>query len=299
MRKRKLIPLLAMTVIFFANCKDDKMFEVELYKNVLALISTEHYNTFQEPVELTGEPVVGYLAATSGGTLASDKDIVLKLEEDKEQFDFYNHTLHDVNKDAYARLLDKKHYEIAEYAIKIPKGSRTGITPVTLKPEGLSPDSIYFISLKIVDDPKLIINKRKKSLLYQVLIKNQYATQENKSLYEMSGFLNNVVIAGNKQMFPLTKDQVRITAGVIPFKSNVKDIKETSLVLKIDSNKVSIQPYGSIQVKMIDGNKDFPNSFHVEKAFGRTFNVFLLAYEYKIKRRTFTMFERLRMEVKP
>ena len=54
--KRDFITILALMTAL-SSCNDDALFEKEMYKNVVALISSDYYNTFEEVVTLspTGE----------------------------------------------------------------------------------------------------------------------------------------------------------------------------------------------------------------------------------------------------
>ena len=72
--KRDFITILALMTAL-SSCNDDALFEKEMYKNVVALISSDYYNTFEEVVTLspTGEEATGYIAACTGGTHAETR----------------------------------------------------------------------------------------------------------------------------------------------------------------------------------------------------------------------------------
>lgn len=294
------IATLCLTTIFI-SCEDQNLFEKEMYKNVVALISSEYYNTFEEEVPLTGEEVTGYIAVSAGGTHATDRDIVIELSEDPAQFDLYNRSLFDADSSLYAQLLSQEHYEIPDYTVTIPAGERTGKTMVRINPEGLSPDSTYFIALKMEENPEYEINADKNTILYQVLLKNDYASQAADDLYAMRGLLDSAVTAGNKRMFPLSHNKVRIIAGNESYEPDVDKINETAIVLEItDDNRVLIAPYKDIEVNQVNDDPDYPNTFTTEESFGRTYNVFRLSYEYSIgdDEETHHMQEELRIEVR-
>lgn len=281
-----------------SSCKDNEVFEKEMYKNEVALISSNYYNTFQEIVPLTGEEVTGYIAASAGGTHSPAKDMVIQLEEDNTQLDLYNRSLFDADENLYAKLLPKDKYEIMDYKILIKAGERTGRTMVKLRPDGLSPDSTYFIELKAVDVSGVEINSKKRSILYQVVIRNDYATQGENTFYSMTGLANEMVTAGNKKLFPLTGNSVRVIAGTESFESKEDHINKTSIILEVGAdNQVKIKPYKDIQVTQLDGDERYPNMFRIEEAFGRKFNVFFLSYEYVINGKKTHMQEELRIEI--
>jgi len=297
--KGSYIAMLALTTVF-ASCNDDAVFEKEMYKNEVALISSDYHNTFQEVVHLTGEEeIIGYIAASTGGTHAPDKNLVIRLEEDPEPLAAYNWSLYDADETLYAKLLPADKYEIADYHIQINAGERTGRTSIKLRPEGLSPDASYVIGLRATDVSGVELNPKKSTMLYQVLIQNDYASQADNSVYTMTGLINDMVSAANKQLFPLTHNSVRMIAGNETFESTEESIAKKSIILEVDEDKkVKIKPYKDIQVVQLDNDPQYPNIFRVEEAFGRRTNVFLLKYEYTIDGVTNVMQERVELQIK-
>lgn len=281
------------------SCNDDAIFEKEMYKNEVALISSDYHNTFQEVVHLTGEEIIGYIAASVGGTHAPEKDMVIGLEEDPAPLALYNYSLYDADESLYARQLHPDKYEIADPRIQINAGERTGKSMIKLNPDGLSPDSSYFISLRATDISGVELNPKKSTILYQIVLENNYASQAKSSLYTMTGMMDGMVTAANKQLFPLTHNSVRMIAGNETFVSTVEALEMNSVILEVaEDSTVTIKPYGSIQVTQLDGDPKYPNMFLVEEAYGQKTNVFLLSYEYTIGTVTKVMKERVEMQVR-
>lgn len=296
----KKIHIAVLSLVFLlASCNDDQLFEQEMYKNVVALISSDYHNTFQEVVHLTGEDeIVAYIAASTGGTHAPTQDLIIGLEEDAEPLAQYNWSVFDADERLYAKSLPTDKYEIVDYQIRIGAGERTGRTMIRLRPDGLSPDSSYFIGLKATDVSGVELNPQKRTMLYQVLLKNDYASQADNSLYTMTGMKNQMATAANKQLFPLTYNSVRMVAGNETFQSTEAAIAGNSLILEVDEqNKVTIKPYKDIQITQIDGDPMYPNVFRLEESYGRRTNVFLLSYEYVWGNETHIMQERVEMQV--
>ncbi|SFC48344.1 protein of unknown function [Parapedobacter composti] len=297
--KQSYITIFALGTVF-VSCNDNAVFEKEMYKNEVALISSDYHNTFQEIVHLTGEEeIIGYVAASTGGTHAPEKDLVVGLIEDPEPLAEYNWSLYDADERLYAKLLHKDKYEIMDDKIRIKAGERTGRTMIKLRPDGLSPDSTYFIGLRATDISGVEINPKKSTMLYQVLIKNDYASQADNSFYTMTGLVNEMATAANKQLFPLTHNSVRMIAGNETYQSTEASIAKTAIILEVDEeNRVSIKPYGNIQVTQLNNDPMYPNIFRVEEAFGRRTNVFLLSYEYTIDGATKIMKERVELQIR-
>ncbi len=281
--KLKHIAWLAFPLLL-TSCKDNEIFEKEMYKNVIALISSNYHNTFQELVPLTGEEEEGYIAASVGGNHAPTKNMVINLEEDPAPLQRYNRSLYDEAENLYAKMLPKDKYLIEDYKIQVNSGERTGRTKVKLKVDGLNPDSTYFISLKSTETESSELNPKKSTILYQVQIKNDYASQATNSLYTVSGFADGIQNAGNKKLFPISKNKVRLIAGMTPVVNNREYIDQTSILLEIgDDNKVSIKPFKDLEVTQLDGDDRYPNTYKVEESFGKRFHVFSLKYEFTLK----------------
>ncbi|MGN0002727.1 MAG: BT_3044 domain-containing protein [Sphingobacterium composti] len=291
--KRSYLALIT-TLAFLSSCKDNEVFEKEMYKNEVALISSDYHNTFKEVVTLTGEEVTGYIAASAGGTHAPQNDLVIGIEEDPTPLERYNWSLYDASTELYAKLLPSSKYEIMDDKIVIKAGELTGRTMIKLRPDGLSPDSSYFIGLKATNEFGVEINPKKNSMLYQVIIENEYASQAKNSVYSMVGYADGLLTAANKQLFPLSRNSVRMVAGSETFVSKEANIKQNSLILEVDDyNNVTIKPYGTIEVVQLNNDPAYPNKYRVEEAFGMRTRVFLLSYQYKIGNKTITVKERV------
>jgi hypothetical protein len=307
--KKILFYLAACVAVGLASCDDDAIFKQELYKKVIALISTGDYNIFQEVHELTGNETIGYIAASCGGTTATESDVLITLEEDEEQLQTYNRAIYDADEDRYARFLPRDKYTIERYQIRIPAGERSGKTMIKVNGEGLSPDSIYFVSLRISDFSAFEANEKKSSLLYQVVIKNEYAAQSTDlsqlwagSIYSMTGLRNSVPILYSKQLQPLSRNKVRLMAGTEAFQPDTIVINRASIVLEVnEDNSLNITSYKGVYVSQTDDDPDYPNSYAKETnpLTNKQYNVFRLCYEYRIAGGALIqMKEELRMEVK-
>lgn len=296
--KHKILGILALLGVLI-SCNDNEIYEREMYKNVVALISSDYHNTFQEVVHMTGEEIIGYVAVSVGGTYAPSSDMIINLEEDDEQLGKYNYAVFDADSARYAKMLAKDRYQIADYKIRVKAGERTGRTMIRLRPEGLSPDSTYFISLKATAGPGVELNEKKNTILYQVVLQNDYASRATSSLYTMMGLVDGMATSANKELFPLTYNSVRMIAGNETFEPKEELIYQKSIILEMDGdNNVTIKPYGSILVNQLDGDPKYPNVFMVEESFGMKTNVFLLSYEYTLGGVTKVMQERVEMQVR-
>lgn len=292
------VPLIVINVCML-SCKDFELFEEEMYKNVFALVSSDSYNVFNEVVELnSNNENEGYIAISCGGTLAPSKSFQVTLKESTDHLDEYNKAMYDADVNRYAKVLSSNHYRIDDYVAKFEAGDRLAKIRVKLFPEGLSPDSIYFIPLKIDSYTGYEANPKKSDLLYRVVLKNKYASQASDTYYTMNGYLNGAVIANNKRVHPLSHNKIRMMAGTIAYQADETIIMDNSVVVTInEDNSVDISPYRNMQVRMLSSNDAFPNIYYEDQQGLRKFHVFLLNYEYYAQNRWNQIQEELRIEM--
>ncbi|MDR2385942.1 MAG: DUF4361 domain-containing protein [Tannerella sp.] len=294
-----IILTLAATTIIIA-CDRDELFKREQYKNQIALLSDDGYNIFEEEFDLSHEESTGYVVASCGGSHPITQDVVIHLEEDHNLLYKYNRSNYDTDESKYARKLAGDKYDINKYQVTILAGERTGRLPVTVRPEGLSPDSIYFIPLKVQTFSAGEMHPNKTTLLYRVLLKNYYASQKTATYYNLRGIKNSVNVMGTKQVFPISANKVRVIAGNETFASNTNDIEASSILLEVNGDgSVKITPWKELQLTQIDEDPLYPNTFQIEDLGYAYYKTFLLRYDYVYNGTTYQMQEELRLEFNP
>ncbi len=280
------------------SCNNDDIFEKEQYKTVFALLSEGDYNIFEAVHDLNEPESYGYIAATCGGTLPSEKEINVQLTPDIEAFNSYNSLNYDVDYANYARLLPESMYDVNEYSLTIPAGERSGRMRIAVRPEGLSPDSTYFIPVRVDKFSSYEVNKKKSNVLYRVLIKNDYAEQKPQTNYTMRAFRGNVQLPGIKTMHPISRNKVRVLADNVAFQGDLATINRYGIILEVtENNDVLISSYKDLKVTQVDGDPDFPNKFFIERTRFKSYKVFLIRYNYvNDSGSTIQMKEELRLE---
>jgi hypothetical protein len=306
MKKYLNILLIVALLTGAVSCNEDEVFEKEQYKVAFALVSEDDHNIFNVLHDLDAAESTGYVAASCGGSNPSETDIRISLKQDSEPFDKYNTDNFDMNTAKYAQRLSSAHFSIDNYGITVPRGERGGRMAIKIRPDGLSPDSVYFIPLKVDSYSTYEVNPVKSDVLYRVRIKNKYATQPSVSdytTYTLRAVKNGGNMMTSKAMHPISSNQVRIMAGTDPFEQNVELINRQCIILTVDAdNQVSISPFKSIDVRQIDSDDpdydpNYPNVFQIEDTGYRLYKMFLLQYEYTIGNETFRMKEELRIQL--
>lgn len=287
--------------LFFFSCDRDEVFEREQYKNVFALIS-ESDNVSSKYHDL-GDESVGYVAASVGGTKATEKAIQVNLIEDPSLIDAYNRINFDVDYSKYVRPLPTSKYDIDSYSFTIPAGEIGGRLPIRIRPDGLSPDSSYFIPLRVETHSSYELNPEKSFLLYRVRTKNYWARADGNTIYGMRARLRQdgstfeLQLPGSKIMHPISEREVRVMAGNETYSSDVNVFNRAAIILRIEEdNKVTILPYKDVEILQIEGDPDYPNKFAIEDDGFKTYKTFLLNYYYRMGGIVYQMKEELRLE---
>ncbi|MDR0574857.1 MAG: DUF4361 domain-containing protein [Tannerella sp.] len=281
------------------SCNVNSVYEVEQYKKIIALVSNADYNVFPVVHDLEEPETVGYVSISCGGTNPTDRENRILLALDKGLFDNYNMLNFDMDYEQFANLLPENKYTIGSYEVVIPAGERYGRMAIRIRPDGLSPDSTYFIPLKVKSTSAYEVNLDKSSILYRVLIKNRWATQESVTNYTMRAFRGTTQLPGIKTMHPVGRNKVRVMAANVAFQSNLTTINRYGMYLEIDEdNHVAITPVKDLNMTQIDGDPDYPNIYRIEDDGYKKYQTFLLCYSYVDGAATYQMKEELRLEIK-
>ena len=246
-----------MTLTFF-GCNNDEIYQEEQYKTSIYLLSGAD-NIFVVSFTLNEAEPVRYISIGCGGSTANEKDVVVTLEPNPDMLDRYNYLNYDFESQ-YAKLLPADRYELASYSVTLPANSNYHYAriPIKVRTLGLSPDTIYFVPLKIKSVSEYEVNENKQDVLYRVAIENDYAKQLVPTYYAKSGTMSNplAVLSGTKQVFPLEKDKVRMFVGNDTYgvTTTVADIARLSVVVQIrPDNTLLVTPYGpTMEVEMLD-----------------------------------------------
>ena len=303
-KNKNILFAIALGLVGLQGCKDDEVYQKEQYKNVFALIS-ESDNVARKFHSL-GEESIGYIAASMGGTNTTNKDVTITLVEDKTLTDQFNRTNYDTDVSKYVRPLPVDKYDMESHVFKIPAGEIGGRLPIRIRPDGLSPDSAYFIPLRVDAYSSYEVNHEKSYVLYRVKTKNYYALSDGSTIYSMrakyrqQGSVSELEMPGTKIMHPLTKNSVRIMAGNEAYASDVTTFNRAAIVLTVaEDNKVNISSYKNVVVTQVDGDADFNNTFRIENDGFKTYKTFLLRYNYVSGTNVIEMKEELRLEFSP
>lgn len=263
---KKYIYALASCILLtcFIACNKEDYSNREYYKYVVYLLSKENYNVYPDVFPFDeGKEVTRYFSVCCSGSLINPDEFTVELETDTILFNQYNRMNFDIDTSKFAHHLSKDMYRIETYTVKFPARNTDPYMKVAVSviPDKLSPDSIYFIPLSIKSVSNYEVNPNKKNILFRVAVENYYAEQLKDTYYQLKGNKLNAAgeaiggISGSKLARPISKNSVRLYAGNEnqTNKSTVEEINKYSILLTVDENKkVKISPYGSIEIEQYD-----------------------------------------------
>ncbi|MCL2512179.1 MAG: DUF4361 domain-containing protein [Bacteroidales bacterium] len=283
------ISMICVLTLSLAGCSNDDIYQDEHYKTLVYLLS-DNNNIYSASYTLNESEPVRYVTVGCGGSNPNEKAISVTLEPNPDMLDRFNSLNYDYQSE-YALLLPAERYDIVSYTVTLPSFSTYHYArmPVTVRALGLSPDSIYFIPLKIKSVSQYEVNEDKKDVLFRVAIENDYAKQLVPTYYSKSGVItdNQVeTLSGNKRVHPLEKNKVRMFIGnnVHSDNTTVADIERLSIVVQINGdNSLTITPYGTMEVEMLDEVKGY-NRYDPAHMQGTTKQrVFYMNYRCRIR----------------
>lgn len=167
------------------------------------------------------------------------------------------------------------------------------VMPIQVKPEGLSPDSIYLIPMRIKSVSAYSVNPDKSQVLYQVQMKNLYARTDESTIYNAAGKLQKEGesqrdAAASQTFHPLTKNSFRIFAGIKGYEKNEEVIKKNGIIVTVnENNSLTMKPYNAdfIEVASIDEEQpDYYGNYELSDVYGgKKRQRFNFKYKYRFK----------------
>ena len=256
--------MIGILALNFAGCSNDAIYKDEHYKNLVYLLSGTD-NIYVTSYTLNEEESDRYVTVGCGGSNSNNKNIEVNLQLAPEWIDRYNNLNFDYEYQ-YTKMLSANRYNISSYSITVPAKSDYHYErlPVRVRPLGLSPDSIYFIPLKIVSVSEYEVNEDKQYVLFRVTIENDYATQVPQTSYIKSGYIDDLPLSGSKIVHPLTKDKVRMLVGYETYTDATTPafINRNAVVVQVNANNsVTITPYdvSMMEVEMLNNVENLTN----------------------------------------
>ena len=290
-KKIVLVVSVLVLAIVHIGCDNSAIYEEEHYKNIVYLLSGEN-NIFNASYSLEPESE-RWVTIGCGGSNTNDKSITVTLAPAPELLQRYN-SLNFNDPEQFAKLMPASMYDIDDYVVNIPAKSdyHSVRMPVRVRPIGqnrrLSPDTTYFIPLKIESVSEYEVNEDKQNILFRVAIENDFASQLERTNYSISVTQTNPdrFFSGLRRVHPLTANRVRMFVSDQSYTDATtrEQIDRYSIIVHInDDNSVTVLPYGSIQIDMLHDREGF-NRYDPNVVFANTVRrILYLRYQYQLR----------------
>lgn len=269
-------------------------FDQEMGQKTICIISDNDL-VYTSMHDLNEAESTGYISINCGGSLHIDKDVNVLLEYAPDVLHRYNKTKYDIDESKYAKELATKYYSIPQLALtlKADNPDTYNVMPILVKPEGLSPDSIYFIPLRIKSVSSYSVNPDKSQVLFQVQMKNLYARTDETTIYNASGKIqkegeNERDAAASQTFHPLTKNSIRIFAGIKGYEKDEEVIKKNAIIVTVnEDNSLTMKPYDAdyIEVASVDAERPgYYGNYELSNVYGgKKRQRFNFKYKYRFK----------------
>lgn len=237
----------------------------------------------------------GYISVNCGGSLHIDRDVEVVFEYAPDVLSEYNRIKYDIDESKYAKELSPQYYSISRLGVTLEANSSDtySVMPIQVKPEGLSPDSIYFIPLRIKSSSAYSINPDKCQVLYQIQMKNLYARTDQATIYNASGKLQKEgeierEAAASQTFHPLTKNSFRIFAGIKGHEKNEEVINKNGIIVTVnEDNSLTMKPYNKNYIEVASLDSERPNyygNYELSDVYGgKKRQRFNFKYKYRFK----------------
>ena len=269
-------------------------FKQEMGQKVICIISDNDlvYNNMHD---LNQEESTGYISVNCGGSLLLDRDVDVTMEYAPDALQQYNKMKYDIDNSKYAKELPSRYYSISRLGLTLKANSSEtySVMPIQVKPEGLSPDSVYMIPLRIKSVSAYSVNPNKSQVLYRIHMKNLYARTNESTIYNASGKVQKEGeserdAAASQTFHPLTKNSFRIFAGIKGYEKNEEVIKKNGLIVTVnEDNSLTMKPYNADYIEVASVNPERPDyygNYELSDVYGgKKRQRFNFKYKYRFK----------------
>ena len=282
--------------LLMIGCDEDAMFREELYDKYIYIVSNEeqiHNLLFS----LNKDKDMGTVSVACSGTQKIDNDVQVTLEKDKDILGKYNYSNFDINEEKYAKELKNDSYEMPQMNVLLRHDDIDpyATLPIVIKQEALSalsPDSTYFIPLRIKDVSGYQIKEEKRNVLCRIYTYNEYANTKEATQYTMKGYRiigdNSSSISGYKNVHPINANSVRMFVANTKFEANEKIIAKNAVTVEVQKdNSIKMYPYirdtKTLEVHLMTPPNDSEEDFIYQNVYEKKNERFLLYYKYRTR----------------
>ena len=272
----------AFLCLLLTSCEGYEIFEKELYEKIVYVLAEN--DEFYEVHSLDSLVSTGRVVVAVSGTEPVTELVTVEFEYDAETVEEYRKKEGATTPNVYMDLTNP-HIEIPSMITTIDPADNPprGFLTINVKPEGLSPDSTYYVPLKIKSSSLDSISVENDHVMYRIYIKNRFADQEESTRYSASvTFDESMPYVLDKTVLPLSKDEIRTTVGTETFEATIASIATRCMVIKIKAdNSLVLSAYDPdyMELEMFD-DEEYNNQYRRDVAGESRF---YYAYRYRVR----------------
>ncbi|CDC53462.1 BT_3044 domain-containing protein [Bacteroides finegoldii] len=248
--KKKFAGCIGLLLIGLMTACEQEFYKDEQYRKEIYIVSGDD-NIFGQEFTF-GEETTGYLSIYAGGATSVEHDVEVELAKNVAFLQEYNQRVKGEDYNNYAIELATDRYVIDDMTVTLKPDVETpySLCPIRVNIEGLYPDETYFIPLKIASVSDYMISEERRNVLFQIFMKNDYATTKTDTYYTMSGTSKKVgeeratPVNATKLVVPISRYAIRI----LPASTQTTD----KLQLRKQGIVVVVNPDETVDVPVLD-----------------------------------------------
>lgn len=195
--------LLTTITSCYEEVVDQEQYKKEVYI-VGAIDRVQHVN-----IEYSDEMQETYIPIAVGGTLFTEKDIMVTMTEQDEAIDYYNDKFIAESKTKYQKL-DMSLYTIPSPTVLLPAGATYTRFPVKVKTADLNCDLLYALTFKIASVSEYALNKSDSVLILSFKLVNSYSGS-----YQMDAMKTEQIIGAKGTALNMVRELTAVNERMV------------------------------------------------------------------------------------
>ena len=178
-------------LLTMSACGEKEFYADEQYRKECYIVSDDN-NVFGQEYTY-GENSTGYLSIYVSGSAPVDEDLIVTLRQADEYLKQYNQRINGTAYANYVELLPAECYSLPGGwdAVVTPQDSYVKF-PIVVDINRLDPAKRYFLPLEIAKVSNYQFSATKNYVLFQIFMKNDYATTKGNTYYQMNGHTSDL-----------------------------------------------------------------------------------------------------------
>lgn len=204
--KKSILLSLFILALFFAGCDDKAPMDQTLYPESVYLVGAKD-KIIDRNLNLGYLQDTVYASVAISGSLPTDRDVTVEIEEYPEAILRYNDRELGTN-DVLYQNLPVDIYEYPEPTVTVKGGETYNTYPIYVKPATLHIDSLYMVALKLKSTTDYALAKEDTVVLIRFNMMNKYS-----GLYYMDGVIKDIANPSDSVVYKMSRTLQAVNDG--------------------------------------------------------------------------------------